>query len=71
VIGAHLTGDGTPLFMDYYLLSTTSVIVTLILTDVYNIQNNSTVSNSLFGRRKAASITWSASDLLRAGWSGI
>ena len=67
VRGAHLTDDETPLFTEYYLLFTTFVIVILILIDVLNTHSNSTVSNALFGLRKAASIAWSASDLIRAG----
>jgi hypothetical protein len=53
--------------MDYYLLFTTFDIVTLILTDVHNTQNNITISNALFDLRKTASIAWSASNLLLAG----
>lgn len=69
--GAPLTGNEKPLFMDYYLVFTTFVVVALILNVVHNIQSKSTISKALFGLRKPASIAWLARHLLRVGWPGI
>jgi hypothetical protein len=64
VTGADLTDGETPLFIDYYLLFTASdIAVTLTLTDVYSITNNSTISYALLGLRKATGISQSAERL--------